>query len=75
MLDQEPFERFLVFSDWLYIHSKKTHKISRRKLYDYLYEGLIHCFSVSQDKAIACLLADYQQAGLKGQPEFYKKLS
>lgn len=75
LLDRHPFERFLIFSDWLYIHSNKTHKISRRKLYDYLYEGLIDSFSVSQDKAIACLLADYKQAGLKGQPEFYKKIS
>ncbi len=74
LLDREPFERFMIFSDWLYNHSQKTHQISRRKLYDYLYKGLIQCFNTDQHQARELLLADYQQAGLKGQPEFYKTL-
>ena len=75
LLGKEPFERFLLFSDWLYLQCNTTYQLSRRKLYDYLFDGLTRYFMLNQDEAAASLLADYHQAGLKGQPEFYKKLS
>jgi len=82
LLDDNAFERFLIFSDWLYDFSGKTHQISLRKLFDYLYYGFINCFhsheqssfALNQSRYISALLEDYQQAALKGLPEFYKTL-
>jgi radical SAM superfamily enzyme YgiQ (UPF0313 family) len=72
LLADQAFERFLIFSDWIYDFSGKTHQISLRKLYDYLYYGFNHCFSMKNDEIVNALLKDYNNAGLKGTPEFYK---
>ncbi len=89
LLANQAFERFLVFSDWLYSYSGKTHQISLRKLYDYLYYG-IKCLGTNNSKSegspiengidlntamIKALIDDYTEAGLKGIPEFYKTLN
>ncbi len=39
LLADQAFEHFLAFSDWLYEYSGKTHQISLRRLYDYMYYG------------------------------------
>lgn len=72
LLADQAFERFLIFSDWLYEYSGKTHQISLRKLYDYLYYGLQHCFAMQTSIITTILLNDYKSAGLKGKPEFFK---
>jgi len=72
LLAEQPFERFLIFSDWLYDFSGKTHQISLRKLYDYLYYGLQECFALQGHSIYKVILSDYKRAGLKGQPEFCK---
>jgi len=74
LLAKQAFENFLVFSNWLYEYSGKTHQISLRKLYDYLYIGLQACFSLPKNTIRDVLLEDYKQAGLKGSPEFIKRL-
>ena len=76
LLKEQAFERFLKFSDWLYTYSAKTHQIPLRKLFDYMYYGFKQgCFGVySENKIENALLLDYREAGLKGQPEFYKKI-
>jgi len=75
LLADQAFERFLIFSDWLYEYSGKTHQISLRKLYDYLYYGLQNCFAMPITKISSVLLNDYKRAGLKGKPEFFKSRS
>ncbi len=75
LLGDQAFERFLLFSDWLYATSGKTHQISLRKLYDYLFYGLQACFALSQGELCHELLRDYKKTGLKGQPEFFKTLA
>ncbi|MCU7939613.1 MAG: radical SAM protein [gamma proteobacterium symbiont of Bathyaustriella thionipta] len=74
LLADKTFQRFLIFSDWLYKYSGKTHQISLRKLYDYLYYGLNTCFEIPATLISTLLLEDYKSAGLKGKPEFYKML-
>ena len=80
LLSDDAFNRFLIFSDWLYDYLGKTHQISLRKLYDYLYYGFKNCFqnldtnTTTDTEIIAALMKDYQNAGLKGVPEFYKNL-
>ncbi|MBE9526503.1 MAG: DUF4080 domain-containing protein [Proteobacteria bacterium] len=77
LLEDQAFERFLKFSDWLYAYSAKTHQISLRKLFDYLYYAFKgNIFTIQTDESrlevVSALLTDYQNAGLKGKPEFYK---
>ena len=72
LLADQAFERFLMFSDWLYEFSGKTHQISLRKLYDYLYYGLQVCFTLQVKQITEVLLGDYKNSGLKGMPEFCK---
>ncbi len=80
-LEKHSFYRFYAFSDWLYHYSAKTHQISLRKLFDYLYYGLIQNerydrdYNITKQDVIERLLMDYQNSGLKGLPEFYKHLS
>jgi radical SAM superfamily enzyme YgiQ (UPF0313 family) len=82
LLSSNAFERFLVFSDWLYQFSGKTHRIALRQLFDYLYHGYVDCFEndaswlieFDRQTFIKALLDDYSRAGLKGIPEFYKKM-
>ncbi len=86
LLADNPFKHFLEFTDWLYQDSGKTHQISLRKLFDYLYYG----YYANQDREhgstrvnteaeqplclmTVALVEDYQAAGLKGMPEFLKK--
>jgi hypothetical protein len=73
LLADQAFQRFLIFSDWLYEFSGKTHQIALRKLYDYLYYGFSHCFTTQNTDMVTALLQDYKNSGLKGMPEFYKK--
>ncbi|MCW8930216.1 MAG: DUF4080 domain-containing protein [Gammaproteobacteria bacterium] len=74
LLADNAFGRFLCFSDWLYEYSGKTHQISLRKLYDYLYYGFKDCFDNNNTVIAELLIIDYKNAKLKGMPEFYKKL-
>jgi hypothetical protein len=71
ILADQPFQNFYLFSVWLYRYSKNTHRFSLRKLFDLLYLG-------GQELMIDRILLwdslwlDYQQAKLKGKPEFMK---
>lgn len=79
LLGSDPFNRFLLYSDWLYAYTGQTHKIALRRLYDLLFTGLTDssqgCYSESGMEVCTALLADYKNAGLKGAPEFYKQLA
>jgi len=79
VLNERVFERFLCFSDWLYEESGKTHQISQRQLFDYLYYGFkLHVFGRhsddTQSEFIAALLIDYNNSALKGLPSFFHKI-
>lgn len=81
LLNEQAFQRFLIFSDWLYSFSGKTHQIALRKLYDYLFFAYKHCFTsgpaikIDEQEYVNALLEDYKESGLKGAPEFYKTMS
>ena len=46
--------------------------IKHIKLYDYLYYGLCDCFHEQEPEVRNKILLDYENTGLKGQPEFTK---
>ncbi len=60
LLNQQPFERFMQFSDWLYAHSQQTHKIALDKLFDYVFKGLVEVFNEEEENARAVLQADFE---------------
>jgi radical SAM superfamily enzyme YgiQ (UPF0313 family) len=72
MLEKDPFQQFYRFSLWLFQYTENTHRFSLRRLFDLLYYG---GKSLGIDPVLLSdsLWFDYQQAGLKGKPEFMKK--
>ncbi|MFO7640448.1 MAG: DUF4080 domain-containing protein [Candidatus Competibacteraceae bacterium] len=72
LLGDEPFERFLKFSDGLYAATGQTHQIALERLFDGLYRGLIEVLEVAEPAAREALTADYQTSGAKGCPAFLR---
>jgi radical SAM superfamily enzyme YgiQ (UPF0313 family) len=70
LLGAAPFERFLMFSDWLFAKTGKTHEIALERLYDLLFECLTMKFLEPSDLAASILYADYQASGARGKLSF-----
>ncbi len=70
ILDRSPFERFMQLADWLFKTTQQTHKISLKRLFDIIYQGMTEELSVSSTQAEQTLWLDFQKAGLKGRPNF-----
>jgi radical SAM superfamily enzyme YgiQ (UPF0313 family) len=70
MLGEQPFQRFMQLSDWLFNTSNQTHRISLNRLFDLIYDGLTQALGMSAAVAAALLWQDYQRAGLKKAPHF-----
>ncbi|MFO1428654.1 MAG: DUF4080 domain-containing protein [Candidatus Competibacteraceae bacterium] len=73
LLGDNPFERFLRFSDWLFATTRQTHQIALERLFDLVYRGLLSALAVEQDTALAVLTRDYQDSGTKGHPAFIRR--
>ena len=71
LLGDNPFQQFYQFSCWLYQYSENTHRFSLRKLFDLIYLGGQY-LGIDASLLWDSLWMDYQQAGLKGKPEFMK---
>ena len=80
LLAENPFQRFMQFSDWLFATIRQTHRIALPKLFTLLHE---HLHSKTKNSiAAAChieadyvqidsaLIADFQHNRLKGIPSF-----
>lgn len=70
ILGEQPFERFMRLSEWLYENSKQTHQIALNRLFDLLYDGLTHALTISPENAAQNLWLDHQNTGLKNIPHF-----
>jgi len=71
LLGDNPFQQFQQFSQWLYQYTENTHRFSQRRLFDLLYYGG-KTMGIDTELLTDKLWQDYQQAGLKGKPEFMK---
>jgi radical SAM superfamily enzyme YgiQ (UPF0313 family) len=69
LLDTQPFERFLAFSDWVFQSTGKTHEFSLSRLYDLVYQWLLQQHEDKQSIYDA-LAADYHTSGARGLPTF-----
>lgn len=70
ILADQPFARFMRFSDWLYGKAGVTHKLALERFFDYLYVWLVDVErSVDSATAKIALTEDYILSGLKSLPQ------
>jgi hypothetical protein len=72
LLGDDPFARFLAFSDWLHQRSNQTHQIALDRLYDLVFEGLV-ALGAPPEATHAALAADYADSGARGSPAFLQE--
>ncbi|HOW74396.1 MAG TPA: DUF4080 domain-containing protein [Candidatus Competibacteraceae bacterium] len=70
LLGDDPFGRFLMFSDWLFAATGQTHQFALERLFDLLYRALTEALGVAEPIARDSLTEDYRQSGGKGRPAF-----
>ncbi|KPJ96062.1 MAG: radical SAM protein [Gammaproteobacteria bacterium SG8_11] len=70
ILGDQPFQRFMRLSDWLFASTHQTHKISLPRLFDLLYAALTQELSLEPAVTAEILWRDYQRCGLKKTPRF-----
>jgi radical SAM superfamily enzyme YgiQ (UPF0313 family) len=70
LLGDDPFARFLRFSDWLYASTGQTHRFAQDRLYDFVFDGMTTVLNVDTETARAALARDYHETGARGAPKF-----
>ncbi|MDH5300372.1 MAG: DUF4080 domain-containing protein [Gammaproteobacteria bacterium] len=74
ILGDAPFERFMQLADWLFATSEQTHKISLKRLFTLVYQGLTESLNLSADVVLPAMLQDYANSGEKGLAPFGESL-
>jgi len=69
VLGDSPFDQFMRLSEWLFLTTGQTHKISLKRMFDLLFAVLTTEFGLDEDTARADLRADYERSGIKGLPQ------
>ncbi|MCP5424770.1 MAG: DUF4080 domain-containing protein [Gammaproteobacteria bacterium] len=72
LLGDEPFARFMAFSDWLYATAGQTHQFALERLFDWVYQGLTGPLAVAAAVAEDALSQDYRASGARGCPHFMR---
>ncbi|WP_445368006.1 DUF4080 domain-containing protein [Methylomonas sp. BW4-1] len=67
---EQPFTRFLQFSDALYALTDSTWQIALKRLFELTYSVMTDTLFVSPAEAIAALDEDYRRSGEKSRPAF-----
>lgn len=70
ILEQEPFERFMELSTWLYETTGQVHRIALKRLFELLYTGVTTTRLINPKQALAALALDFADSGVKGRPPF-----
>lgn len=70
LLGEDPFARFLSFSDWLFATTTQTHRIALTRLVELLHQALIGLFEMDADRVLDMLALDCAAQGSKGCPGF-----
>jgi len=56
---EQPFQRFMLLSDWLFARTGQTHAIALKRLFELVYAGLIDALAVTPETAKTAILADH----------------
>jgi hypothetical protein len=70
LLGDDPFARFLRFSDWLYARTGQTHRIALDRLFEYVFDGMTTLLGADTETTRAALTRDYHESGARGAPKF-----
>ena len=70
LLGDDPFARFLAFSDWLYARTGQTHALAQERLVHLLHEHLCEAAHSSEAEVSEALLADYRATGGRSRLRF-----
>ena len=72
ILGDQPFNRFLRLSDWLYDATGQLSRISLKRLFELLRVGLVDALACDAAQIELLLLEDYRRSGIKGMLSFQK---
>ncbi len=70
ILADQPFKRFMQFSDAIFTMTGSTWQIALKRLFELTYTVMIQTLDCLPNEAIAVLEQDYLRHGEKGQPNF-----
>ena len=71
-LGDQPFQRFMHFSDWLFDKTAQTHQFALKRLFDLIYDYMTGIIGLPEAEVSSLLLADYSRSGQKGLTGFMK---
>jgi hypothetical protein len=69
LLADAPFARFMLFADWLYARTHKTHEFALERLCEFVRAFLVEA-GVDPTAAAEAVLADYEASGARGKLAF-----
>lgn len=72
LLGDQPFERFMQFSDWLFATTRQVHRIALKRLFELIYEGMTGPLAMPAATTARALEADFNRTGIKGRPKFLR---
>jgi len=72
LLGNDPFQRFLHLSDWLFATTTQTHRIALPKLFTLLCQAMTDILDIDESVALTTLSTDYKHNRLKGLPAFLR---
>ena len=70
LLGDQPFERFMDFSNWLFATTHQTHNFALKRLFELVHEFMIKVSVLPDTLVLPVLAADYSRAKFKGVAEF-----
>lgn len=70
LLSDQPFNRFLQFSDWLFKTTGQTYQIGQDRLFDLVFQWLTGEGGVDRDTVAAILAEDFETSGIRSVPKF-----
>jgi len=72
ILSNQPFARFLHFSDALFVITDSTWKIALKRLFEITYVVMTDTLAISPEQGKQVLELDYQRTGEKSLPDFLR---
>ena len=72
LLADQPFQHFWILSQSLYRRSGQTHKISLKRLFDFVHDIALQELGLSQATIKKALKADFDATLMKGVPEYLR---
>ncbi|MBT4838881.1 MAG: DUF4080 domain-containing protein [Methylococcales bacterium] len=69
----QPFNSFMMLSDWLYQSTDQTHRIALKRLFKLMFVGLTDGLKLDKNLVFNALKCDFKQSNLKGSSEFIRE--